>query len=77
MIPLNLLNIQNDRMLNMAEGSVTALTHLDLSAAFDIIDHTILLDGLHTLYGIIKLSLGWFKSYLSERTLLVQVSTTL
>ena len=30
-----LLNIHNDILLNMAKGSVTALTLLDLSAAFD------------------------------------------
>ena len=38
------LNIHNDILLNMAKGSVTALTLLDLSAAFDTIDHTILLE---------------------------------
>ena len=37
-----LLNIHNDILLNMAKGSVTALTLLDLSAAFDTIDHTLL-----------------------------------
>ena len=38
-----LLNIHNDILLNMAKGSVTALTLLNLSAAFDTFDHTILL----------------------------------
>ena len=37
-----LLNSHNDIFLNMAKGSDTALTLLDLSAAFDTIDHTIL-----------------------------------
>ena len=53
-----LLNIQNDILLNMAKGSVTALTLLDLSAAFDTIDHTILLDRLNVYYGISELALG-------------------
>ena len=71
-----LLNIHNDFLLNMAKGSVTALTLLDLSAAFDTIDHTILLDRLNY-YGISELALGWFKSYLSGRTHSVKVGSTL
>ena len=61
----------------MAKGSVTALTLLDLSAAFNTIDHTILLDRLKAYYHISELALGWFKSYLSERTYLVKVGSTL
>ena len=72
-----LLNIHNDILLNMAKGSVTALTLLDLSAAFDTIDHTILLDRLNGYYGISELALGWFKSYLSGRTHSVKVGSTL
>ena len=72
-----LLNIQNDILLNMAKGSVTALPLLDLSAAFDTIGHTILLDRLNVYYGISELALGWFKSYLSGRTHSVKVGSTL
>ena len=71
-----LLNIHNDILLNMAKGSVTALSLLDLSAAFDTIDHTILLDRLNGYYGISELALGWFKSYLSGRTHSVKVGST-
>ena len=72
-----LLNIQNDILLNMAKRSVTALTLLDLSTAFDTIDHTILLDRLNVYYGISELALGWFKSYLSGRTFSIKVGSTL
>ena len=72
-----LLNIHNDILLNMAKGSVTALTLLDLFAAFDTIDHTILLDRLNVCYRISELALGWFKSYLSGRTHSVKVGSTL
>ena len=72
-----LLNIHNNILLNMAKGSVTALTLLDLSAAFDIIDHTILLDRLNVHYSISELALGWFKSYLSGRTHLLKAGNTL
>ena len=68
-----LLNIHNDILLNIAKGSVTALTLLDLSATFDTIDHTILLDRLNVYYGMSELALGWFKSYLSGRTHSVKV----
>ena len=72
-----LLNIHNDILLNMAKGSLTALTLLDLSAAFDTIDHTILLDRLNVYYGISELALGWFKSYLSGMTHSLKVGSTL
>ena len=72
-----LLNIQNDILINIAKGSVTALTLLDLSAAFDTIDHTILLDRLNVYCGISELALGWFKSYLSGRSHSVKVGSTL
>ena len=72
-----LFNIHNDILLNMVKGSVTALTLLDLSAAFNTIDNTILLDRINVYYGISELTFGWFKSYLSGRTHLVEVGSTL
>ena len=47
-----LLKIHNDIVDNMDNGKVTALTLLDLSAAFDTIDHSILLQRLHRYFGI-------------------------
>ena len=72
-----LLNIQDDLFLNMSEGSTTALTLLDLSAAFDTIDHSILFYRLHECYGINGLALSWFESYLSDRTQSVKVGSVL
>ena len=72
-----LLNVLNDILLNMAKGSVIALTLLDLSAAFDTINHIILLDRFNVYYGISELALDWFKLYLWGRTHSVKVGSTL
>ena len=46
-------NIQNDPLLHIAKGSVTALTLLDLSTTFDTIDHTNSLTGsTHTMESV-------------------------
>ena len=55
--------MHNDITLNMDNGTVTAPTSLDLSAAFD----TILMGRLFLWYGVSGVALSWFKSYLSGK----------
>lgn len=47
---------------------------LDISAAFDIIVHEILMQRLHSRYGITGKVYEWLKSYLTERSFTVQVA---
>jgi len=47
-----LLKVHNDIALNVDTGKVKILTLLDLSAAFDTIDYSVLLDRLSDWYGI-------------------------
>ena len=59
--------IHNDILSSMNNGKVTALTLLDLFAAFDTIDHTILLGRLNEWFGVTGKALDWLKSYLTGR----------
>ena len=47
---------------------VTLLSLLDMSAAFDTVDYTILLRRLETSYGVSGQVLQWLTSFLSDRT---------
>src|SRR6266496_995019 len=63
-----LLRIQNDLLLAMDNKKVSALILLDLSSAFDTIDHHILLSRLSSYFGISGLALQLLTSYLQNRT---------
>ena len=52
----------------MGDGRATALTLLDLFAAFDTIDHTILLRRLGNWFGVSEKALDWFKLYFTGRS---------
>ena len=58
----------------MDEDKISVL--LDLSAAFDTIDHQILLSRLETVFGIRSTALRWFRSYLLDRNQCVVVNNS-
>lgn len=62
-----MLRVTNDILCDIDSGREVVLVLLDLSAAFDTIDHTILLERLQHRYGIGDTVLAWFRSYLSNR----------
>ena len=62
-----LLRVNNDILSALDDGKITALVLLDLSVAFDTVDHKILLSRLQYHLGINDISLDWCKSYLLNR----------
>ena len=72
-----LLKIHNDLILAMDRGKVTSLILLDLSAAFDTVDYSILLTRLQNWFGLDGLSLNWFTSYLSSRSQAVSINDSI
>ena len=63
----------------IAHQQVSCLCLLDLSAAFDTLDHSILLTRLSTWFGIFsisRISLCWFRSYLSSSSSSLSIGGT-
>ena len=62
-----MLRITNDLLLEADDGNMGCLVLLDLSAAFDTIDHQILLQRLSSRLHLSESAVKWFSSYLDER----------
>jgi hypothetical protein len=71
-----LLYFLNAAFTAMDNGKVTLLILLDLSAAFDCVDHNILLKKLST-FGVNGTALTWFAKYLSDRAQSVVIGNTI
>ena len=68
-----LLSLFDDFLNTADQNDASALVLLDLSAAFDTIDHQILLERLSHCFGLSGTAVNWFSSYLSNRTQSVHV----
>ncbi len=68
-----LIKIINDIRFNSDSGKISVLVLLDLSAAFDTVDHNILLERLENWVGLSGMALKWFRSYLEGRGYYVSI----
>ena len=71
-----ILNLLNTIYKNMDKHRqcVTPLTAVELSAAFDTVNHSLLLKVLNQMYSIKGTALKWFDSYLSDCSVCVQIN---
>ena len=68
--------LTNQLLWALEHGRATTIVALDLSAAFDTVDHGILIEVLKSCFGISHNALEWFKSYLSDRRLCVSIRSS-
>ena len=61
------LKIVSDLLLACDRGQVSLLALLDLSAAFDTVDHSILIDRLQSAFGIRGPVIEWIHSFVTSR----------
>src|SRR6218665_3079435 len=66
-----LLSLLSDIYSAIDKSQLSLLALFDVSTAFDMVDHQILLERLETSCGISYLPLLWIKSYLSDRTQMI------
>uniref|UniRef100_A0A8C6VQH7 Reverse transcriptase domain-containing protein n=1 Tax=Nothobranchius furzeri TaxID=105023 RepID=A0A8C6VQH7_NOTFU len=68
-----LLRVLNNILLATDSGDFVVLVQLDLSAAFDTMDHSLLISQLQQSVRVRGVALDWFKSYLAERLFCVSL----
>ena len=69
------LSVLDCLLVKADERLVSLIAPLDLSAAFDTLDHSILLKRLEVTFAVLDAALEWFASSLSDRCLSVIVDS--
>ena len=72
-----LLMVKNNIVQSLDNNRAVLLVLLDMSAAFDTVDHDILLNRLKNSFGLKAAVISWFRTYLSSRTTRVSIKGTL
>ena len=62
-----LLKVKNDLLCSLDNNKAVLMVLLDMSAAFDTVDHDILLDRLESKFCIKHMVKSWFSTYLRDR----------
>ena len=60
----------------LTPGKITILTALDMSAAFDTLDHITLLHRLQHTFGLSGYVISWIHSYLTNRSSFVKIDSS-
>ena len=71
-----LLKLTNDILETIDSGKITILTALDMSAAFDTLDHATLLHRHEHTFGLSGFVISWIRSYLTNRSSFVKIDSS-
>ena len=71
-----ILKITNDVLCSMDLQCVTPLVAIDLSMAFDTVNHSIMLSVLENRFGITNNAPRWFHEHLCDRSIVVEINGT-
>ena len=69
-----LLKVKNDLLQSIDENKAVLMVLLDMSAAFDTVDHALFLQRLDKRFGIRGCANSWFKTYLENRATKVVIN---
>ena len=70
-----IFNICDNIWTNMENSKLTSVICLDLSVAFDTVNHSILLQIMRNYFGIADMALDWISSYLGNRKFSVHIDS--